>query len=135
MKNIREALKIEFNEIYPGSDSTIVLACIAGDPSRQKHLYQIEAQKFNHFFQSKHWHHVKSGENPADLVSRGLANLKDLRQRRLWLEGPNWLSKISDRLQNEIQLKNLSQQEIEILKSEQKSEIQVFFNNDNSNRP
>lgn len=36
IKNVTQALKIELNGIYAWSDSTITLAWISGDPSRQR---------------------------------------------------------------------------------------------------
>lgn len=37
------------------------------------------------------WRHVRSNENPADLISRGAAP-KALLESPLWWQGPEWLS-------------------------------------------
>jgi len=36
------------------------------------------------------WNHVRTKENPADLVSRGVTP-KELRESQLWWSGPAWL--------------------------------------------
>lgn len=131
LKNVREALKIEFNGIYTWSDSTIALAWISGDPSRQKVFTSNRTAEIQSILPSKHWHHVKSEDNPADLISRG-ASLKDLQQCKLWWEDPHWLSRVADYLKSEMPLTNLTQQEMDIVKSEEKRESQVFFSANNS---
>jgi len=131
LKNVREALKIDFDGIYAWSDSTIALAWIAGDPSRQKTFISNRAAEIQSILPSDYWRHVKSEDNPADLISRGMS-LKDLQQCKLWWEGPRWLSRFDDRLQYEMRLTNLSQEEIDAIKSEQTSELRVFLTTDNS---
>jgi len=37
------------------------------------------------------WGHVSGNENPADLGSRGVP-ASELKDSKLWWEGPNWLS-------------------------------------------
>ena len=38
------------------------------------------------------YHYVHTGENPADLITKGLSYTKFLDKRKFWLEGPQWLS-------------------------------------------
>ena len=38
------------------------------------------------------YHYVSSNENPADLITRGLTYSKYLEKRKLWLQGPSWLT-------------------------------------------
>ena len=38
-----------------------------------------------------YWHHVRSADNPADVISRGIEPSK-LASHKLWWKGPVWLS-------------------------------------------
>ena len=39
-----------------------------------------------------HYHYVKSEENPADMVTKGVSYLNYLKQLNFWLTGPEWLT-------------------------------------------
>ncbi|XP_011171560.3 uncharacterized protein LOC105204206 [Solenopsis invicta] len=121
LKNVRTALKINFDEIYAWSDSTVALAWIAGDPSRQKMFVSNRTAEIQSTLPSNHWHHVRSEDNPADLTSRG-TNIKNLMQSRLWWKGPDWLAKCDGCSQNELQsaLTKLSQSVMNQIETEQR---------------
>lgn len=91
-QNVVRALKMAIDGVHAWSDSTIVLAWIAGDPSRQKTFVSNRAAEIQSVLPSKHWHHVNGSENPADLISRG-TSLENLKQNKSWWEGPIWLSR------------------------------------------
>ncbi|XP_036145656.1 uncharacterized protein LOC118646575 [Monomorium pharaonis] len=133
VKNVRRALKVNFDKIYAWTDSTIVLAWISGDPSRQKTFVSNRSAEIQSSLPSDCWRHVRSSDNPADLISRG-TNLKDLQQCKLWWEGPNWLSKFDNYVENELESITLSQDETEIVESEQKSELQVLVSLNGADR-
>lgn len=84
------ALKISVTKVRLWTDSMVVLAWLRSPATRWK---TFVANRVNHIQESTNvdaWNHVKSKENPADLVSRGMdANL--LRDSRLWWHGPDWL--------------------------------------------
>ena len=48
----------------------------------------VEIQKLT----NGNWQNVKSKQNPADLISRGI-NAEELDTSHLWSNGPLWLSK------------------------------------------
>ncbi|XP_036145895.1 uncharacterized protein LOC118646638 [Monomorium pharaonis] len=133
VKNVRRALKVDFDKIYAWTDSTIVLAWISGDPSRQKTFVSNRSAEIQSSLPSDCWRHVRSSDNPADLISRG-TNLKDLQQCKLWWEGPNWLSKFDNYVENKLESITLSQDETEIVESEQKSELQVLVSLNGADR-
>ncbi|KAB0799112.1 hypothetical protein PPYR_06992 [Photinus pyralis] len=54
-----------------------------------------EIQKYS---DASHWYHVKTTENPADLISRGLSP-EMLRINSFWWEGPMWLKETTYILQ------------------------------------
>jgi len=131
LSNVKRALKIKVDEMYAWSDSTIVLAWIAGNPSRQKPFVTNRVAEIQSSLPSDHWHHVRSENNPADFISRGTC-IKNLQQCNLWWKGPSWLSGTGSRLRSETQVASLSQEDINIIQSEEKTEVQVFLNVDNS---
>ncbi|XP_039311989.1 uncharacterized protein LOC120359242 [Solenopsis invicta] len=133
IKNVKKALGVELDNIYAWSDSTITLAWISGDPSRQKVFVSNRVVEIQSLLSADHWRHVKSADNPADLISRG-TSLYDLKQCRLWWEGPEWLSRINEYSQDGARLTTLSQIESEIIRSEERSESRVFLNVDGLNR-
>jgi len=79
LSNVKRALKIEVDEMYAWSDSTIVLAWIAGNPSCQRTFVANRVAEIQSSLPSVHWHHVKSEHNPADFISRGTC-IKNLQQ-------------------------------------------------------
>lgn len=57
------------SEVHAWNDSTIILAWIAGDPSRQKSFVSNRVAEIQSILCGKHWHHVDRGiENSADLI-------------------------------------------------------------------
>ena len=85
-----KALKTSFDKVRLWTDSMIVLAWLRSPATRWK---TFVANRVNHIQETTNvddWNNVKSQENPADLVSRGIdANI--LRNSSLWWNGPIWL--------------------------------------------
>ncbi|XP_036147477.1 uncharacterized protein LOC118647191 [Monomorium pharaonis] len=124
---ILDSLPITFHGVYAWSDSTIVLAWIAGDAGRQKTFVANRVAKIQAILSADHWRHVAGKENPADLISRGTGcNNPDTSS--LWWSGPPWLSEIAARWQHRPRFPEPSDQELEIIGSEHKREIQVCVN-------
>ena len=77
------ALKISFNKVRMWTDSMVVLAWLRSPATRWKTFVANRVNHIQELTNVETWRHVKSKENPADLVSRGTdANL--LRNLRLW---------------------------------------------------
>lgn len=89
LKQISEAMRIPANQIFSWTDSTIVLSWLQGDPTRWQTFVRNRVVTIIDNIGYK-WFHVLSKENPADVVSRGML-LSDLKNCRLWWEGPEWL--------------------------------------------
>ncbi|XP_071052897.1 uncharacterized protein [Onthophagus taurus] len=75
--------------VHLWTDSTVVLAWIKSHPSRWKDYIRNRVTEI-HELVNVQWHHVPSGDNPADLVSRGVSVAK-LQENSLWWVGPSWL--------------------------------------------
>lgn len=83
--------KININSVHLWTDSEIVLCWIKSHPSRWSLFVAnrvAEIQTLVPNFDS--WHHIKSSENPADILSRGCTP-QELDQSKLWWNGPNFL--------------------------------------------
>lgn len=87
---IKESLRCRFDRVMFWTDSTIVLGWLRMAPRLLKTFVQTRTSLIQEMTNEHSWHHVRSKENPADLVSRGL-HLDDLRSCVLWWEGPAFL--------------------------------------------
>lgn len=87
-----EAVKVEIDQIYYWSDSTITLAWIRSDPSRYKVFVANRIAKIQNLSKSSQWQHVSSENNPADYISRGI-NPDEMKGLDMWFNGPDWLLK------------------------------------------
>ncbi|XP_043461973.1 uncharacterized protein LOC122498348 [Leptopilina heterotoma] len=92
---IRDALTISIEDVYFWSDSTIALSWIKGDPSRWHTFVSNRVAEIQRLTPLEKWDHVRTDENPADLISRG-ADLNQLMDARIWWNGPEWLQKDED---------------------------------------
>ncbi|XP_018393393.1 PREDICTED: uncharacterized protein LOC108772368 [Cyphomyrmex costatus] len=89
--NVKQAIQINVDGIYAWSDSMVALYWIRGDTSRWKPFVSNRVTEIISYLHASHWGHVKSSENPADLLSRGATPAK-LKDNQLWWHGPKWLS-------------------------------------------
>jgi hypothetical protein len=71
-----------------------MLAWIAAVPTRWKTFIAKRVAKIQENKLMVTWRHVPSGDNPADLVLRGL-NPEALIHNSLWWNGPFWLQESS----------------------------------------
>ena len=62
-------------EIYCWSDSQVVLPWLISQPSRWKVFVANRVSEITSTLPHAHWSHVSTHENPADLASRGLAQI------------------------------------------------------------
>ncbi|XP_049879876.1 uncharacterized protein LOC126376494 [Pectinophora gossypiella] len=92
-KKVYDVLSLKYNvKTFLYSDSQIVLAWVGTEPEKlgvYVHNRVKQIQKFTSNFQ---WHYVRTSENPADCLSRGLSpqSLKS-KLGELWFNGPEYL--------------------------------------------
>ncbi|KAL8567647.1 hypothetical protein ACOMHN_054459 [Nucella lapillus] len=90
---IARFLSQEFSSLplthYFWSDSKVVLGYIYNETKRFHTFVANRVQQILDFTKASQWHHVSTGENPADYASRGasVASLRD----SFWFEGPDFL--------------------------------------------
>lgn len=72
------------------SDSSIVLAWIAAPSNQWKTFVANRVAEINELTKECVWRHVRSGENPADHISRGMLP-HEILSADIWWNGPYWL--------------------------------------------
>lgn len=90
MKKVQTALNLKNADVHCWSDSMIVLAWIQGPSYRWKTFVANKVAKIQTNYPAECWKHVKSQDNPADMISRGIMP-SELVENKLWWWGPEWL--------------------------------------------
>ncbi|XP_063915672.1 uncharacterized protein LOC135131754 [Zophobas morio] len=72
MSKVKNAMKINFDDCYLWSDSTIALSWIAASPNRWQTFVANRVSEIQTLTNNCKWRHVISNENPADIISRGM---------------------------------------------------------------
>lgn len=90
VEKVKESLKINFHRVLYWTDSTITLCWIKGCPSRWKTFVANRVTEIQNMSRQCDWFHVKSEENPADCLSRGIP-AESLLHFNLWWNGPTRL--------------------------------------------
>jgi len=90
VKKVTESIDIVIHRIYYWSDSTIALAWISTRPHLLKTFVSNRVSEIQSLSNSSEWRHIRTKENPADLLSRGLMP-RQLKASSLWWRGPPWL--------------------------------------------
>jgi hypothetical protein len=88
---VLKAFNITFTKVILWSDSTITLQWIRAHPHRLKTYVANRVASIQEITSSMEWRHIRSQDNPADLVSRG-AFPSELVNNSMWLYGPAWLT-------------------------------------------
>jgi hypothetical protein len=90
MYKVMTALNVPRESVYYYCDSTIVLSWILKSPSELKTFVATRVSTVQSLSDVKHWRHVRSSDNPADLISRG-CKTRNLINNNLWWNGPHFL--------------------------------------------
>lgn len=85
-----KALEIGNARIFAWSDSKIVLAWLATHPSKWVTFVANRVSDIQELIDARHWMHIPSKQNPADIASRGMS-MKELSTCDLWWHGPSFL--------------------------------------------
>lgn len=111
---VKNILNIEISRITYFSDSTIVLAWLKTEPCYLKTFVANRVTKITELSNINSWRHVKSKDNIADVISRGLTP-KQLLDRQDWFHGPTFLE--NENFDTDYSDANLSLEVIPELKS------------------
>lgn len=94
-KMLKHTIQVcEFVDVpyYAWTESTIVLHWLRCTPNTLKTFVANRIATIAENTPTSIWAHVKSEDNPADLISRGIS-AEDLVRSKFWKHGPNWLLK------------------------------------------
>ncbi|GFW88341.1 integrase catalytic domain-containing protein [Trichonephila clavipes] len=89
-KSVLRTLKHYTFDVFAWTDSKIVLSWLSSHPRKWKIFVANRTPEIMEVLPTKHWRHVPSKENPADIASRGIEP-KCLTDCMLWWQGPPWL--------------------------------------------
>lgn len=93
-KKIVDSLRSRFHRIVFWTDSTIVLGWLRVPPNLLKTFVQNRTTEIHELTNNNPWRHVRSEDNPADLISRG-RHLDALSHATVWWEGPAFLHDVN----------------------------------------
>ncbi|GFV74015.1 uncharacterized protein TNCV_4939531 [Trichonephila clavipes] len=71
-KSVLRTLKYYTFDVFAWTDSKIVLSWLSGHPRQWKTFVANRTSEIIEVLPTKHWRHVPSKENPADIASRGI---------------------------------------------------------------
>ena len=88
--------KINFipEQLHGWTDSTLALSWLQEIPRSWNTFIANRVQAIQDTLKLKHWKHVPSEDNPADLPTRGVS-ADQLDSAALWWNGPRWLRSLS----------------------------------------
>ena len=78
------------DQIFAWTDSEIVLCWLCRPPAAWKTFVSHRVAEIQQAVSSNKWRHVRSQDNPANLISHGVQP-KALANSALWWDGPDWL--------------------------------------------
>lgn len=93
---IKSAMSLRIEEYFLWSDSTVCLSWIHTPPNILQTFVSNRVSQIQSFTDPKDWRHIRTVENPADLLSRGM-DPSQLPGTMLWWHGPTWLSQPQER--------------------------------------
>lgn len=91
MLKIKNSLNYNVSSIYYWSDSKIVICWINSSCQQWQTFVANRIATIQRTSNPRDWLHVKSDQNPADLITRGMKP-SQIKAAQLWWNGPSWLS-------------------------------------------
>ncbi|GFT13515.1 integrase catalytic domain-containing protein [Trichonephila clavipes] len=85
-KSVLRTLKHYTFDVFAWTDSKIVLSWLSSHPRKWKTFVANRTSEIMEVLPTKHWRHLPSKENPADIASRGI-DPKCLPDCKLWWQG------------------------------------------------
>lgn len=95
LRNTAKGLGVSDAHLHAWSDAKVVLAWLRCHPSRWKPFVANRVAAIQNKMPPERWRYVPTGDNPADLATRGVTP-SELADLRLWWRGPRWLEDSDD---------------------------------------
>lgn len=90
-QTIQSALTHNIDKTVFWTDSTIVLSWLRKQPCTLKTFVANRVADVQRKTDIKSWRYIRSADNPADLISRGMTSA-EFSNSHLWRNGPEWLT-------------------------------------------
>lgn len=90
-EKVKKSMNLNFSKYFYWSDSTITLTWIRASPHLFKTFVSNRVSQIQSITDPNDWHYVNTKQNPADILSRGMAPAS-LINNKLWWYGPNFLA-------------------------------------------
>ncbi|XP_043258048.1 uncharacterized protein LOC122400589 [Colletes gigas] len=91
-KTVEQAFHIPINHSFYWTDSTIALHWLNTPPNTLKTFVANRVSEIQQKTSITNWRHVRTTDNPADIISRG-QTAEEFLQPSIWHHGPSWLTK------------------------------------------
>lgn len=131
MFSVRESMELQTVPYTAWTDNTIALHWIHKPLHALKLYVANRVKRIQQLTDVKNWKHVRTHENPADLISRG----QHADENQLWWHGPQWLSKPENQWPPSIEIQSLQQPHEVVMElkvhvaSTDISELEIFVKN------
>lgn len=119
LNSVKHTLTSRIDNICCFTDSKIVLSWLAKEPATWNVFIANRISKIQQIIPSEAWFHVRSEDNPADVLSRG-ASPEDLPNSHMWWKGPLHFIKEHIHQQGESQSVIPDETELDIIQQERK---------------
>lgn len=91
MRKVTSSLTVKINKTFYWTDSTIVLSWLSAEPQTWQTFISNRVSEIQQISITHNWYHIRSADNPADIISRGMS-VAEITTCRLWWQGPTFLS-------------------------------------------
>ncbi|CAB0044027.1 unnamed protein product, partial [Trichogramma brassicae] len=88
-QHIADGIGVSIENCHAWSDSRIVLHWLRSQGPTGNSVVDDYVAHIQELSRGVTWHHVPTGDNPADIASRG-SRAQDLVTSQLWIMGPDW---------------------------------------------
>lgn len=134
INSVRESMELMTVPYYLWTDNTTALHWINKPVHLLKLFVANRVKAIQRLTDVSRWRHIRTHENPADLISRGI-QAEELVDNSLWWHGPQWLCTPEQKWPQPIRLQHLSESkavrtELKIHATIVKSrELEIFVHN------
>ena len=90
---LKKELRLQWSRVVFWTDSSIVLGYISSNAGRFQRFVSNRIAFVRNHTNIEQWRHVPGNQNPADIISRGVKDIKQFTTSQMWQHGPKFLCK------------------------------------------